>query len=184
MYKPMNKYVVPDHVSSEEIKLIREVLGMTQKEFAEFAHVSKRTVERWEYSDEAITGPITVLADILIKDISFPGRLMIPDRKYKLRLWYMYHSFVCTIIDVDEMERRVEIHNYITNPIYRAFGVNTEPDYEDYEEFIRSRCFPETRDKLKLELKKLDIPFYDPIMIIEKTEGRMVDDDFWIRIER
>ena len=63
-------------------------------------------------------------------------------------------------------------------------GVNTEPTYEEYEEFVRSRCFPETRDKLKLELKKLDIPFYDPIMIIEKTEGRMADDDFWIRIER
>ena len=96
----------------------------------------------------------------------------------------MYHDFVCTIIDVDEMERRIEIHNYINNALYRAFGVNTEPNFEDYEEFIKSRCFPETRDKLKLELKKLDIPFYDPIMIIEKTQGRMADDDFWIRIER
>ena len=27
-------------------------------------------------------------------------------------------------------------------------------------------------------------PFYDPIMIIEKTEGRMAEDNFWIRIER
>ena len=30
-------------------------ISMTQKEFAEFAHVSKRTVERWEYSKEEIT---------------------------------------------------------------------------------------------------------------------------------
>ena len=29
-----------------------------------------------------------------------------------------------------------------------------------------------------------DVPFYDPFMIIEKTEGRMAEDDFWIRIER
>ena len=28
------------------------------------------------------------------------------------------------------------------------------------------------------------VPFYDPIMIIEKTEGRMAEDNFWIRIER
>ena len=32
--------------------------------------------------------------------------------------------------------------------------------------------------------KKLGIPFYDPIMIIEKTEGRMADDPCHIRIER
>ena len=43
---------------------------------------------------------------------------------------------------------------------------------------------PESRDKMKLILKDLGLPFYDPIMIIEKTEGRMEEDDFWIRIER
>ncbi len=34
------------------------------------------------------------------------------------------------------------------------------------------------------ELRELDLPFYDPMMIIEKAEGRMAEDDFWIRIER
>ena len=37
---------------------------------------------------------------------------------------------------------------------------------------------------MKLQLKELGIPFYDPLLIIEKTEGRMADDHFWIRIER
>lgn len=37
---------------------------------------------------------------------------------------------------------------------------------------------------MKLILKDLGLPFYDPIMIIEKTEGRMAEDDFWICIER
>ena len=66
----------------------------------------------------------------------------------------------------------------------RAFGPNTEPSYDEYQEFLESRCFPRTRDKIKLELARLDIPFYDPILIIEKTEGRMADDKFHIRIER
>ena len=57
-------------------------------------------------------------------------------------------------------------------------------DYNQYIEFLESRCFPESRDKMKLILKDLGLPFYDPIMIIEKTEGRMAEDDFWIRIER
>ncbi len=37
---------------------------------------------------------------------------------------------------------------------------------------------------MKLILKDLDLPFYDSLMIIEKTQGRMAEDDFWIRIER
>ena len=37
---------------------------------------------------------------------------------------------------------------------------------------------------MKLVLKDLDVPFYDPLLIIEKTQGRMAEDDFWIRIER
>ena len=180
----MREYVTPDYVTGNEIKLIRNILGMTQKEFAAFVNASKRTVERWESTEEPITGPIVPLVDILIKKNDYPQMLRIPEMQYGLRLCYMYHSFVCTIIDVDEMERRVVIHNYFTNPFYRAFGINTEPTYEDYEEFLESRCFPETRDKIKLELKKLDIPFFDPIMIIEKTEGRMAEDDFWIKIER
>ena len=37
---------------------------------------------------------------------------------------------------------------------------------------------------MKLILEELNLPFYDPLMIIEKTEGRMADDDFWLRVER
>ncbi len=37
---------------------------------------------------------------------------------------------------------------------------------------------------MKLFLKELDIPFYEPLMIIEKTEGRMAEDYFWIRMEK
>ena len=33
-------------------------------------------------------------------------------------------------------------------------------------------------------LKELNLPFYDPFMIIQKTQGRMAEDDFWIQIER
>ena len=67
--------------------------------------------------------------------------------------------------------------------MFTAFGNNTAPSIDDYNYFLESRCFPRTRDKMKLELERLDVPFYDPYMIIEKTQGRMAEDDFWIRIE-
>ena len=74
----------------------------------------------------------------------------------RIRLYYMYESFVCTVIDVDDTARRVEIKNYTDNLMLRAFGPNTEPTYDEYQEFLESRCFPRTRDKIKLELARLE----------------------------
>ena len=96
----------------------------------------------------------------------------------------MHKQEVCTILDVDERNRRIRIQNYTNNYIFRAFGREEKPTFEQYEEFLESRCFPRSRDKMKLILKDLDLPFYDPMLIIEKTQGRMAEDDFWIRIER
>ncbi len=178
------KYVINEYITGEDIKKLRKTLSMTQKEFAEFVCASKRTVENWESNGTRITGPIVTLFEILNRKPQIAKKLEVPPNELKLRIWYMYEKTVCTIIDVDELSRQVMIHNYIDNPLFRAFGIETEPSFEDYEEFLKSRCFPETRDKLKLELKRLDIPFYDPILIIEKTEGRMAEDHFWLKIER
>ena len=81
-------------------------------------------------------------------------------------------------------KQKVKIKNYTDKIMFRAFGVVETPNYNQYQEFLKSRCFPESRDKMKLILKDLGLPFYDPIMIIEKPEGRMAEDDFGIRIER
>ena len=91
---------------------------------------------------------------------------------------------LCTVIDVNEIEQRVYIRNYTDNLLYRAFGKNEHPSFSDYEEFLESRCFPKSRDKMKLVLKEYDIPFYDPFLIVEKTGGRMEEDEFHIVIER
>ncbi len=178
------EYVIADHITGEDIKRVREALKMTQRELAAFLGCAVRTVENWESKEGRITGPIVTLTEILLRKPELARKLELPANELKLRLWYMYKNTVCTVIDVDELSREVMIHNYIGNPLYRAFGVNDMPDFDDYEEFLESRCFPRERDKMKFELKKLDIPFYDPVMIIEKTQGRMAEDDFWIRIER
>ncbi|MCR4705619.1 MAG: helix-turn-helix domain-containing protein [Lachnospiraceae bacterium] len=178
------KYIIPAYTTGARIKEIRSSLHMTQREFAEFIGTSKPTVERWEAGSHPITGPVVLLIELLWRDRFLPEKLHVPANRLKLRLYYMYEDSVCTIIDVDEMSQRVEIKNYTDDILFRAFGKNTEPTFTDYEEFIESRCFPRTRDKVKLELEHLGIPFYDPIMIIEKTQGRMAEDHFWIKLER
>ena len=177
-------FITPEYTTAKEIKQIRKGLHLTQKEFAEFINCSKPTVERWERSEEVIRGPIVPLLKMLQKYPEYEQEVKVPEKVWTLRIWYMYEQNVCTLIDVNERERKVKIRNYTDKVMFRAFGTVEDPNYNDYQEFLESRCFPESRDKMKLILKDLGLPFYDPIMIIEKTEGRMAEDDFWIRIER
>ncbi len=180
----MKTYVTPKSINADDVKRLRAKLGMTQREFALFCNVSKPTIERWEMSEKEITGPVTLLAQIMQLHPEIEDELTLPKKEYPLRLWYYYQNIVCTIIDVDIVNQKVVIKNFTNNIMYRAFGRNEHPTFSEYEEFLKSRCFPEERDKMKLMLREMDIPFYDPIMIIEKTEGRMAEDDFWIRIDR
>jgi len=178
------QFFLPEYITAEEIKEIRKSLDLTQDEFARLLGCSKPTVVRWENSKENITGPIVCAAYAIKYASDFREKLILPEMKYKMRLLYMYKNQLCTIIDVDEMNEKIAITNYADNIMFRAFGSNSKPTYQDYQDFIESRCFPRTRDKMKLILEDLTLPFYDPIMIIEKTKGRMAEDDFWISMER
>lgn len=180
----IRRFAISDGVTSEDIKNIRKKLDLTQHEFAELVNISKKTVERWETGNKPVTGPIVTLIKILNEFPQISNYLEIPQRAYPMRLWYMYKQEVCTIIDVDERNRTLSIRNYTNNYMFRAFGREENPTFEQYEEFLESRCFPKSRDKMKLVLKELDLPFYEPLMIIEKTKGKMAEDDFWIRVER
>lgn len=180
----MKEFAVAKELKATDLKVLRKKLNLTQAEFAGLANISVKTIERWETSDKPITGPIVTLVELLNRHPHLAEELIIPEQEYDLRLWYMCKDTLCTLIDVDERNRRIRIQNYMSNCMMKAFGVKEHPTFEDYEEFLKSRCFPETRDKMKLVLKELDLPFYDPLMIIEKTEGRMAEDDFWILIER
>lgn len=179
-----NVFMTPGYTTAKEIKQVRKQLGLTQKDFAMLINASKSTVERWERSDDPIIGPMVLLLKMLEKYPEYVETIRVPEKIYPIRLWYMHKQSLCTLIDVDEVHRHVQIRNYTDNVMFRAFGKEEEPDYEMYTAFLESRCFPKSRDKMKLVLKDLNLPFYDPFMIIEKTEGRMAEDNFWIKIER
>ncbi len=177
-------FILPDDISAEQIRKARKVLRLKQVELAELANVSVKTVERWESQETKVTGPVVTLLQVLLNNPQILESIKVPKKELPLRLWYMYKNEVCTIIDVDETTKRVKVHNFTQDLLFRAFGKRENITFEEYEEFLESRCFPRSRDKMKLILRELDIPFYDPMLIIEKTDGRMAEDDFWIRLER
>lgn len=178
------EFALQKKLSADEVKYIRRKLKLKQKELAALANVSVKTVEHWESSGTEVKGAAAALLCILRERVWLPDELQIPEKKFSLRLRYMHADQLCTVIDVEDREELVRIKNFVTDSVFCAFGRNEHPTYKDYEVFLESRCFPPTRDKMKIMLRELNLPFYDPFMIIEKTEGRMAEDNFWIRIER
>lgn len=178
------RFAVSEEMTGDSIRLIRMKLGLTQNEFAQLMNTSKPTIERWESGKKPVHGPVTVLAALFYAHPELQEKLELPEKSTSLRLWYMYREIPCTVIDVDEIRQIIRIKNYVNDYQYRAFGRIEEPDYKQYEDFLESRCFPRQRNKMKLMLRELDLPFYDPFLIIQKTEGRMAEDEFWIKIEQ
>ena len=102
---------------------------------------------------------------------------------YTLRLDFMHKRKICTKIYVDFENEKIRITNSVSNPIYTAFGVIENPTWEDFQDFLAERCFPEDRFMAKTILKQLDISSgYDPLEIIRKTQGRMAEDNQYIKI--
>ena len=100
-----------------------------------------------------------------------------------MRMTYCYQQHPCTIIDVDFLHECISIRNRTDDLLHRAFGVNENPTWEDFEHFLQERCFPPSRGLLKERLNDLGLDSYDPIQIIEKTGGRTAEDDMWIKIQ-
>jgi len=88
-----------------------------------------------------------------------------------------------TIIYADYKTKKIRIENHTDDCIRLAFGKNENPTWEDFENFLEERCVPRQRANIKDILEFLDVLFYDPISIIEKTQGRMAEDNAWMDID-
>lgn len=111
-----------------------------------------------------------------------PGRRFETDRFVTMRMKYMHENTLCTTIDVDFMNKKIYVTNHSNDIIHLAFGVAKNPTWEDFELFLESRCVPKTRANIKNVLRDIGVSNYDPIQIIEKTKGRMAEDNQWIEI--
>ena len=104
-----------------------------------------------------------------------------PKKGCTLRMTYMCGHRPCTLIDVDFLSEKVYVYNRTDDLLHRAFGVVEDPTWADFQEFLKSRCFPAARGNVKAELRALGLTDYDPLQIVEKTHGRTAEDDLWLK---
>ena len=104
-----------------------------------------------------------------------------PEPSYTMRMTLMYQTHPCTVIDVNFLDQKIKIQNRTNDLLHREFGCIENPSWQDFEYFLQERCFPATRGNAKQLLKAIGVPTYDPLAIIEKTKGRMAEDQLWIK---
>lgn len=92
-------------------------------------------------------------------------------------------SILCSTIYADFTEQEIIVENQEVPLIKTAFGNNVSPTWKDFEQFLLERCIPQQRAGLREYLKTLGLEEYDPLAIIQKTEGRMAEDQQWLSIE-
>ena len=106
-----------------------------------------------------------------------------PEDGYTMRMTLMYQNRPCTAIDVNFLQNKIKIQNYTKDILHRAFGIKEVPTWEDFYVFLQDRCFPKTRGNVKTVLAGLGLQDYDPLQIVEKTNGRTAEDDLWLKFQ-
>lgn len=132
--------------------------GKTTAEIAQTFNVSRQTISK--YLNKPLNG------------------------NYVMRLDFMFRQKVCTEIYVNFADKKIKIVNRTNDIMKRAFGINENPDWNDFEQFLEERCFPKSRAFRKTILKKIGADGYDTLQILEKTDGRTAEDNQYIRFTR
>ena len=104
------------------------------------------------------------------------------NRNKLLQLQFFHGDSLCTTILADETAEKVLIENHTSDPLYTAFGVNENPDWQDYQIFLEERCIPKSRAGLKEFLNAIGVDESNPVEIIRKTKGRMAEDQSWLEV--
>lgn len=96
---------------------------------------------------------------------------------------YFDRERLCTLIYADFTDQTLQAENHTENLVKTAFGKKELPCWEDFEAFLEERCIPRQRAGLREYLESIGVTEYAPWEIIQKTQGRMAEDQQWIGIE-
>ena len=101
-----------------------------------------------------------------------------------VRYEYFDQETLCSTILCDFTEKILRVKNHTDQILKTAFGRQERPTWDDFIEFLEERCVPKSRENINILLKEMGLTEYDPIQIVEKTQGRMAEDAQWLKITR
>ena len=100
-----------------------------------------------------------------------------------MKLEFYDKESLCTKIIADFTDETLSVENTTENIVKTAFGKNEAPTWEDFQNFLEERCVPRSRSGIREYLETIGVESYEPLEIIKKTNGRMAEDNQWIKWE-
>lgn len=97
---------------------------------------------------------------------------------------YFDKETLCSTIICDFTDKNLRVKNHTEQLLKTAFGILENPTWKDFMEFLEERCVPKTRENIGYILNEMDLAEYDPVQIVEKTQGRMAEDEQWLKITK
>lgn len=101
---------------------------------------------------------------------------------YTLKYDYMNRDELMSEILVNLTDQKILVINHSSDIIHLAFGVNLLPNWDDFMDFLRERCFPEGRDRIREVLNYYGLDSFDAFALIEETGGVMAEDHQWLKV--
>lgn len=99
------------------------------------------------------------------------------------RFTYYDRDVHTSTVLADADAHTVCVENYTDDLTSTALGVNLTPSWDDLLDFLEDRCMPRTRAGLRKYLDAIGVDEYDVFAIVQKTGGRMAEDDQWMEVE-
>ena len=97
---------------------------------------------------------------------------------------YFDRDILCSTLLCDFTNKTLMAVNHTDNLLKTAFGTLEKPQWDDFIEFMQERCVPKTRENIDEILQALNLEKYDAIAMVEKTNGKMAEDEQWLKITR
>lgn len=92
-------------------------------------------------------------------------------------------TVLCSVVYADYTDETVVAENYTENLVKTALGPIKEFTWQQFNDFLEERCIPYSRAGLREYLAVYKIAEFDPLAIIEKTQGRMAEDNQWLEVQ-
>ena len=173
--------IIKEHSNGRSVSELAKEYGVSRQTMSFYIHEVAAELEMSNSDNTACLVREMTYWKKLNKDFDLTAEEL---SRYKARYDYMLGDDILTSILVDFLHEQIDIFNYSSHPMKRAFGVKKRPSWNDFVSFLEDRCVPRSRDHMKLILHDYKLDSYDPFAIVERTGGRMAEDERYIKIYR
>lgn len=163
---------------AKEISQKRKQLKISQRELADRCGLPQSTVGRIE---AGIVTPSLPTLERIVAELGLQISLIpqtVPNRWEGLEILCFWNDELVSFVTVKG--NRAKIQRFTDHPVKQIFRDN-EIDVFRLSTILETRCWQRDCRNIDNYLKKLDIPYYDPLAIVKKTHGVSYNDFLWFR---